>query len=453
MIRRNGFVREAVLVCLGTTMVLLVGIAVGRALVFLQAATLGYLVWHLFQIHQLWVWLRHPKTITPVRFAGIWREVFEGIEDRLRAGDARSKHKPRRRPKPKLNWVVKQFDKSVSGLSDAAVLLGQDDEVEWWNTPANKLLGIGRGDDRGKQVTHLFRHPEFIGRLRKEKNWHKPLEVPSPVDSNTWLTILVVPAGKNKRLLQARDSTRLHRLEQVRRDFVANVSHELRTPLTVINAYVETLLDRDDTKALPWYPILPKIHRQTERMEKIVGDLLLLSGLELAQKQPRQEHVLVAAMLEVIREEALALGTDLHHHIEIDAQPGLGIVGNSRELRSALSNLVFNAVRYTAASGKIILRWYRDDQGGYLLVRDTGIGIDARHLPRITERFYRVDAGRSRETGGTGLGLTIVKHVLAQHDAVLSIESVPGHGSDFTCHFPPARLFENGNQPPQGKIA
>nr|VFJ90128.1 MAG: two-component system, OmpR family, phosphate regulon sensor histidine kinase PhoR [Candidatus Kentron sp. H]VFJ91419.1 MAG: two-component system, OmpR family, phosphate regulon sensor histidine kinase PhoR [Candidatus Kentron sp. H]VFJ98117.1 MAG: two-component system, OmpR family, phosphate regulon sensor histidine kinase PhoR [Candidatus Kentron sp. H] len=450
VIWRNGLFREAVLISSGAIAIVFLGLGfwdlgLERVMAFMGVAALAYLAWHLVQLYRLRSWLRDPKTTipsgTPPRFVGIWREVLTDIEDRLRASRIQSgpKRKPKR--KPKLDWVVKRFNKSVSGLSDAAVLFGNDGKIEWWNAEAGRLLGIGRTDDRGRQIAHLIPYPAFIQRLRAQRHWRQPLEAPSPVDPGLWLTMWVVPAGKSRRLLQARDATRLHRLEQIRRDFVANVSHELRTPLTVINGYVETLLDRDDVKTLPWYPVLPKIHGQAERMGKIVEDLLLLSGLELARERPRREHVAVAAMLETIREEALALSTG--HHIDIDANAGLGIIGDARELRSAFSNLVFNAVRYTTPGGRITVRWRRDDEGGHLLVRDTGVGIEAEHLPRITERFYRVDTARSRETGGTGLGLTIVKHVLTQHNARLSIESTPGKGSDFTCHFPPARLFEN----------
>ncbi|VFM95274.1 MAG: PAS/PAC sensor signal transduction histidine kinase [Candidatus Kentron sp. G] len=444
---RNGIVREAVLVSSGAAVVFVLGLVFEKVMAFLYAATLGYLLWHLFQLYKLRAWLRGAGTITPsgtdpAGFVGIWREVFDGIEERLRESNAQSA----RRSRHKLNRVVKQFNKSMSGLTDALVLLDQNDEIHWWNATATELLGIGRNDDRGKRIGHLIRYPEFTGRLRTKEDWQQPLEAPSPVNPDIWLTILVVSAGENRRLVQARDSTRLHQLEQVRRDFVANVSHELRTPLTVIKGYVETLLDRGDAQALSWYPVLPRIHQQTERMEKLVEDLLLLSRLELGQEQPGEECICVADMLETIREEALALSAGSGHRMEIDIRSRLGIMGNPRQLHSAFSNLVFNAVRYTTAGGKITVRWSTGDGGGRLLVRDTGIGIEPRHLPRITERFYRIDTGRSRETGGTGLGLTIVKHVLTQHDAELSIESVPGKGSDFTCYFPPVRLFEDTNR-------
>jgi len=436
----NGLVREVIALSLGGLAAGLLGFFLGAVPVFLCAFTMAYLAWHLFQIHRLRRWLRDPRAGEPLG-VGIWREITEGLRGRLHAG-AGATRKGGRKGKPKLNWVVKKFNESVSGLSDAAVLLDQDDGIAWWNGPATCLLGIGRSDDRGKKITHLIRHPEFIGQLASQRRWPGPLEIPSPVDPDIRLTVLVVPAGKNKRLLQARDSTRVYRLEQTRRDFVANVSHELRTPLTVINGYVETLLERDDAKALPWYPVLSRIHQQTERMGKIVADLLLLSKLELRQGQPEREYVPVAALLEAIREEALTLSGDLGHEVEIRADAGLGIHGKPQELRSAFSNLMFNAVRYTPAGGKITVQWGRDEEGGRLLIRDTGIGIDARHLSRVTERFYRVDTGRSRETGGTGLGLTIVKHVLTRHDAALSIESTHGKGSDFICHFPAERLVE-----------
>nr|VFK79483.1 MAG: two-component system, OmpR family, phosphate regulon sensor histidine kinase PhoR [Candidatus Kentron sp. SD] len=428
----SGFFREIMVLLLCAMGLLSVGIWLGKIAEFLCLVALSYLGWHLLQLHKLRMWLHDPK-VSP-EFMGIWREVFEDMETQLRSIHAQSG----RKRKPKLDWIVKRFNKSVSLLPDAAILLGKEERIEWWNLTADRLFGLKK-DDKGLRITHLIRHPEFIRRLREEKIWQQPLEAPSPVDPDTWLTILILPIGKRKRLLQARDSTRLHRLEQIRRDFVANVSHELRTPLTVINGYTETLLDHDDIRELSWYPVLSGIHQQAERMGKIVEDLLLLSRLEMEERKPGQERVPVAAILEAIREDALILGNRAHR-ITITADPELEIMGNARELRSAFSNLIFNAVHYTASEGEIAVRWHGNNEGGHLLVRDTGIGIEARHLSRITERFYRVDTGRSRETGGTGLGLTIVKHVLTQHGAKLSIESAPGRGSIFACHFPPARL-------------
>nr|VFJ46856.1 MAG: PAS/PAC sensor signal transduction histidine kinase [Candidatus Kentron sp. FW]VFJ49268.1 MAG: PAS/PAC sensor signal transduction histidine kinase [Candidatus Kentron sp. FW] len=438
---KSGFFREIILVLPGAVAMFFLGVWFGKGVEFLCAATLAYLGWHFFQLYRLRTWLRDPK-VSPSGLKGIWREILADIESQLRSSHAQSG----RRRKPKLDWIVKRFNKSVSALPDAAILLGKDGEIEWWNLAAEQLFGLRKDYDRGKRVTHLIRHPELIRRLQEEKVWQRPLEIPSPVDSDIWLTVLVVPAGKSKRLLQARNSTKLHRLEQIRRDFVANVSHELRTPLTVINGYMETLLDHEDVKKFSWYPALSKVHQQAGRMGKIVEDLLLLSRLEMEQEHPNEEHVPVAAVLENIREDALVLSDRALHHITITAEPELEILGNAWELRSAFSNLIFNAVRYTGVEGEITVHWHGDDEGGHLSVRDTGIGIEPRHLPRITERFYRVDTGRSRETGGTGLGLSIVKHVLTQHGAKLSIESALGQGSVFTCHFPPARLFRrNGD--------
>jgi len=440
----NGLFQEITLIFLGAMGIFFAGFQFGMAMESLFVAALIYLVWHLFQLYRLRTWLHDPKVFLPPAFMGIWREVFEDMEVRLRSIQAQSV----RKRKPKLNWVVKRFNKSVSALPDAAILLGQEDEIEWWNSAADALFGLRKDADKGRRITHFIRHPEFIRKLREERTWRQPLEALSPVDPDTWLTIWVVPAGKSKRLLQARDSTRLHRLEQIRRDFVANVSHELRTPLTVINGYTETLLDRyDNTQELPWYPVLSKIHDQAERMGKIVEDLLLLSRLEVERKQHGQEHVPVTAILEAIREDALIVGGQAHR-ITVIADTELEIMGNAGELRSAFSNLIFNAVRYTEAGGEVTVRWYGDDQGGHLLVRDTGIGIQPKHLSRITERFYRVDTGRSRETGGTGLGLTIVKYVLMRHEAALSIESTHGQGSIFGCHFPPTRLLRPDAAPP-----
>lgn len=223
-------------------------------------------------------------------------------------------------------------------------------------------------------------------------------------------------------------------LDKMRQDFVANVSHELRTPLTVIHGYLETLLDQTDDDH-PWHEILMQMYQQSENMEKLVADLLLLARLETDQPTIDKAPVAVASMLKNICEEAKVLSGDKQHQFNLELDYELNISGQERELRSAFSNIIFNAVNYTPANGNITVKWYCDGNKIKLAVTDTGIGIEQKHIPRLTERFYRVDKARSRSKGGTGLGLAIIKHVLLRHHAQLQIESEVSKGSTFTCVF------------------
>jgi two-component system phosphate regulon sensor histidine kinase PhoR len=250
------------------------------------------------------------------------------------------------------------------------------------------------------------------------------------------LNVTLLPFGRRQRLLLARDISDLTRLEQVRRDFVANVSHELRTPLTVIHGYLE-LLDPEDVPELA--PVLGEMRAQSKRMGQIVEDLLTLSRLE-TQEHVTDERVAMAPLLATLRKEAEALSQG-RHKIVLESTAEADLLGSPKDLHSALSNLVSNAVRYTPAGGTITIRWQRSPEGAVYSVSDTGFGIPASHLSRLTERFYRVSSSRSRDSGGTGLGLSIVKHVLNLHQARLQIESTPGQGSTFSCHFGRERLL------------
>jgi two-component system phosphate regulon sensor histidine kinase PhoR len=319
------------------------------------------------------------------------------------------------------------------------VVLGEQGEIEWWNKAAESLLGVLRQRDYLQPITQLIQDPEFIHWFENSES-NVPLEIPSPVKESQWLTLHSGCTAKQKRLLQVRDTTRLHQLKQMRRDFVSNVSHELRTPLTVISGYIESLLDMDEIRNGPWHGMISQISNQSQRMQRIVDDLLMLSRLELNEERPLEEIVSIDALLKRIRADAVALSGDRQHRIEIEANPELGLIGNASDLRSAFSNLVFNAVRYTPPHGVIKMQWSATKEGASFIVSDTGIGIEAHHLPRLTERFYRVDVSRSRQNGGTGLGLAIVKHVLNRHDGELNIESEVGTGSTFSCRFPSKRV-------------
>jgi len=353
------------------------------------------------------------------------------VQDRFRR--ARSAWFKRQR---RLIRLLRRYHHSAMSVPDATVVLNRDYEIEWMNRAAQTLLGLAQRD-YGLRIDNLLRQPTFVGWLSNAP-LARPLELIAPGDESRNLSLRMEVYGEDRYLLIGRDVTALHRLQEVRQDFVANVSHELRTPLTVLSGYIETLIDMDEADDPGMTRIMHSMHQQSDRMRRIVEDLLLLSRLETST--PSDEHferVDMPQMLEGILVDAQILSGDDAHVFVNEIDPQLTLRAIPRELYSALSNLVFNAVKYTPAKGRITLRWYMSDDGAAVFeVEDTGIGIDRKHIPRLTERFYRVDVGRSRARGGTGLGLAIVKHVLLRHDASLHIESEPGRGSLFRVRFP-----------------
>lgn len=409
---------------------LLIGWGTGQWLLVLLLAATGVLVWDFVNLRRLEHWLRLTRKLDPPQSAGLWGEIFDGLHRMRRR--ARDRDKQRRS-------LVRNYRDSIRAMPDATVVLRSDFRIDWCNQAARQMLGLQWPRDEGQRISNIFRHPEFVAFLARYSREARSLSLPSPVDGRLWLEVRLIPYAKKRHLLLARDTTALRRLETVRSDFVANVSHELRTPLTVVYGVTETLEDE-----ISDYPELTRsvqlLREQAERMKHLVDDLLLLSRLETGDGPRAGDWVDVPAMLDGVVEEARLLSGDRHHQIDLDATPGLSLLGNERELRSAFANLVFNAVHYTPEGGRIHLRWFADSAGGYFEVADTGIGIAAQHIDRLTERFYRVDNGRSKSRGGTGLGLAIVKHVLMRHGAQLKIDSKPGEGSRFTCRFPTRSL-------------
>jgi two-component system phosphate regulon sensor histidine kinase PhoR len=325
--------------------------------------------------------------------------------------------------------------RAAGSLPDAIVLLDQDQHVRWFNHAAESLLGLRRPQDRGVILKEKLHNSELAGWL--EETSPEPLnDVSAPGAPSRHINVTLLPFGQRQRLLLARDISHMSRLEQIRRDFVANVSHELRTPLTVIHGYLE-LLDPEDVPHLA--PVLSEMRAQSKRMGQIVEDLLTLSRLE-TQDHVSEERVPMAPLLATLRKEAEALSQG-RHSITVENLANVDLLGSPKDLHSALSNLVSNAVRYTPTGGRITVRWERTAEGANYSVIDTGYGIPADHLSRLTERFYRVSSSRSRDSGGTGLGLSIVKHVLGLHQARLDVRSTPGQGSTFTCCFGRERLM------------
>lgn len=321
----------------------------------------------------------------------------------------------------------------AEALPDALIVLTHDLHLCWWNKAAEKFFLL-EGTTSVNHAFNLLENENFNDFLITGAPTH--VELPSPKVPSIMLSFSLLPYVENQRLLIAKDVTHTYLLENMRQDFIANVSHELRTPLTVLSGYIETLLnhEHDDTK--PWKKILSQMQSQSLRMEHLVQDLLLLSRLET--DQPDNTHwqkVAVSSLVKTICNDAKALSGD-KHQFHINLTEDLYVYGQVHELRSAFSNIIFNAVNYTPAQGHIYIDWYSKGDKAYLQVRDTGIGIEKKHIPRLTQRFYRIDKARSRAKGGTGLGLAIVKHVLIRHQGELIIESTVGKGSSFTCVFP-----------------
>ncbi|WP_027960580.1 phosphate regulon sensor histidine kinase PhoR [Halomonas halodenitrificans] len=394
------------------------------------AAALGvYLAYQLRQLHALHQWLTQPSLDKPLVGGGVWGELFDHLHRYQKVQEVTQR---------RLRDTLSRIKDSSEAMRDSVVMLDSHGYIEWWNSAAERMLGLQRIQGRRQHITRLLRDPHFEDYLQV-LDYREPLTLASPVDERRVLQYQITLYGNDERLLMARDITRLHRLEQVRRDFVANVSHELRTPLTVLTGYLE--IYQDMAEALP--PRLGRgvsqMQKQTARMQNLVNDLLLLSRLENNDRSGEDARLNLAGMLEAVRRDAEAL-SDSQQRITLDIHSSLDLMGCEQELQSAISNLAFNAVRYSGPGSRIVLRWRTLGDGACVEVEDDGEGIAAAHIPRLTERFYRIDKGRSTATGGTGLGLAIVKHVLLRHEARLEIDSRLGQGATFRCVFPRQRL-------------
>jgi len=411
----------------------LVGIAIlagfffGEPLAWVLGVFAAYLAWNLYHLYRLEEWLRIREGELPRDTMGMWGSIFAHLNRMRQRNRARKK---------RLAKVVKEFRKSTKALPDGGVVLSEDDEIVWLNSAAEAFLGLRR-EDRGRRIENFLRDPAFIEYMRERKFGHA-LRMNSPVDPEVRLSVEVVPYGKTQRLLLAKDITHEVRLEKVRRSFVANASHELRSPLTVVSGYLDALRDDQDLPET-WKEPVEEMGRQADRMQRIIEDLLALSRLEAAAPEAEWERVDVPGMLSVMKKEALARA-DRPETVDLALDTDRCLRGAESEIFSAFANLVGNALKYTPREGRVSIRWWLDGEEACLSVEDTGVGIPPEAIPRLTERFYRVDKGRDRARGGTGLGLAIVKHVLQRHGARLEVESEPGKGSRFTCRFPPDRV-------------
>ena len=406
---------------------LLLGLLSGQVFAALALALAGLGTWQFLELWRMHRWL-HGAGDRPRPRVGLLGDIEIQLE--------RVQRQARKRKK-RLRKVAQRFQQAAEASPDGAVILSEGGAIEWLNAAAARLLGLRQGRDHGQLVVNLLRLPDFTAWLER----HDPTEtyeMDSPPGEGQRLLLRVVPYGDNKRMLVIRDITRLHALEQMRRDFVANVSHELRSPLTVLVGYLEGM---GDDQALPERMRRPVtlMAQQSARMSRIVEDLLRLSRIERDPGAAPRNPLHLRDLVQSILRDAAAL-RPLQHEIEVDVSTELVLLGEYNEIYSAFSNLVFNAVQYTPPGGVIRIGWHASAQGARFEVSDSGPGIEEHHLPRLTERFYRVDKARSRELGGTGLGLAIVKHVLLRHDATLHVQSTLGEGSTFSCEFPPERI-------------
>lgn len=411
---------------------LVTGWITGYWLISVLVAVFSYLLWHLYQLKRLVDWLRRGANPNKAPdLTGAWEPVIRYIYH--------IQHRNRRR-KTRMRRLLARFEQIAIALPDGTLVLRANHEIDWASHMADRLLGIRYPQDAGQRVENLIRHPEFHSYM-KNGDFDEPLNIPSPIREDVELSIRIIPFGEGEYLMTARDISTFLRVQAMRRDFVANVSHELRTPLTVISGYLEAMLDDeslddDNRKALA------SIQQQSSRMKNIVQDLLELSRLESDADDLRDSEMHMPSLLSAMLSEMLHVAGSCNHRLFTEIDENLTVHGVEKQMNSLISNLVHNAIRHTPAGTEIRVKWFRNELSMAVLeVSDTGPGIEQEHLPRLTERFYRVDTGRARAVGGSGLGLSIVKHIVHRHEAQLRIDSEIGVGSRFSVIFPSDRTF------------
>lgn len=386
-----------------------------------------------YHLHRLYYWLsRDPESRPPEppESYGVWGDIYDGIY-RLQ--------KQERRSQAYLENIINKAQESSAALEIAVVMINKQGNLDWWNLAAEKFLGFRYPQDKNQSVTNLVRNPKFSDYFHTE-NYSETLKMEAPGDSRKILEFQIALFGEHERLMIVRDITQLQRLANMRKDFVANVSHELGTPITVIKGYLEAILDNKDSLDKRWHKPIEQMRQQSLRMENIVRDLLLLSSLETKNMPKKRDRINIGNLVHEIERDTAQMFIDKQHQFVIDCKENGTIQGKRNELYSAISNLIVNAAKYTPPKGTINVKTRFEGDRFLVEVRDNGIGIEAHHLPRLTERFYRVDGSRSTDSGGTGLGLAIVKHILMRHEGELLIESKYGKGSCFTCAFPVSRI-------------
>ncbi|MFD1382888.1 phosphate regulon sensor histidine kinase PhoR [Rhodanobacter aciditrophus] len=425
--------RKAILTWLsGLAAVLSIGLVIGYPLATTLLYVLGSLYWQLYQLYLFQSWLRRSGKSAPPESSGIWGEVFDAVY-RLQ--------KKQRKSKRRMRQALNRIENSTAALKEGVIMADSQGNLEWWNNSAGLLLGLMRPVDRGQPITNILRNPEFY-RYFSQKRFGEPLVIKSPSKEGVYLEVQTTLYDQNDHLIFVRDVTRLYLLEQMRKDFVANASHELKTPLTVIKGYLETLSMFKDSLPASMQRGVDSMSDQSQRMEHLIEDLLLLSRLETNDKREDHQWLNLNEICDTINKTAQPILSD-QHALTFSIPENSYIYGASNELYSAFSNLVVNAIKYSPNGGKIQVTWEKTEHSGVFSVEDQGLGIDPRYIPRLTERFFRVDKGRGSSTGGTGLGLAIVKHVLIHHNAKLQIRSQPSVGSTFSCFFPIDRVRQD----------
>jgi two-component system phosphate regulon sensor histidine kinase PhoR len=400
------------------------------AFLFMLAALLTVMAYRARQLFKLGQWLGDARIETIPEAGGIWDDVFSSLYKMV---------KQHNQTKQELAAELHHIEQATSALPEGVAILNAANRIEWCNPLAQQLFDLDPEQDIMQDITYLVRQPEFVEYLH-ESNFNAPLIMRPARRDDMILSIKLIPYGDEKRLLIIRDITQFERVEAMRRDFVANVSHEMRTPLTVVSGFLENLQDMPDLNKDSSRRALHLMAEQTRRMDNLVADLLTLSRLENEQSPLHEEPVDIKQLLSDVYQEGKLLSGE-HHPLQMEVTSEAKLLGNRDELQSAFGNLLSNAIRYTPEGGAIFLRWFEREGQPVFSVQDSGIGIAAQHIPRLTERFYRVDRSRSRETGGTGLGLAIVKHIAIRHQAKLEITSEEGKGSTFSLVFPVKRAL------------
>ena len=410
------------------------GLFAGNIFAGLSLGALICVVWQYRILKNIRRFLRDGDEQNPPDTPGVVNEIVREIEF------LRARHKQR---EEELTGSLSSFEEATEALPDAVIVMDAYGHVEWGNEKASEYLGIRCPRDRGQRLSHIFRQPELLDFLARadEGNPRRSLVIAAPVNPDISLEIRIARYAGSSLLLVAGNVTDIQRTNRMRKDFIANASHELRTPLTVISGYLEAIDHETEGLSLEWLPRIKQMRSQTRRMQNLIEDLLKLSRLESKPSADLNNEVDIVEMISVIHDEAQTLSGDQKHTFTTEIKPDLVVKGDRDGLYSAFSNIVFNAVQYTPSGGVIEIKWYRTGTGACLEVTDSGEGITAEHVPRVTERFYRVDKGRSREKGGTGLGLAIAKHVMVQHEAELKISSEPGNGTTVKCHLPVHRVI------------
>ena len=408
----------------------LIGFGVGY---FWSCVFIAFVVFFALQLRSLYLvndWISNRPYDVPPNLNGIWGALLFNV---YRA------QRQERIVQAEMVGLIDRAQSSLVALAEAVVLIDDQHQIEWWNPAAEKLLGISPLN-RGRNLLAILRQPNFIEYFKHSDQAPDGIRLQVKMDEDRYVQVKLTRFGGESRLLVAYDITRMHNLEQMRKDFVDNISHELRTPLTVLSGYIETFTDQDDITPR-WKRAFTQMQSQTKRMNALVNDLLLLSDLENNKKVGKNQIIDMANLMNQIFDDARAYNLDYGHTLNLDIDSHCDLIGSDMEIASAFSNLITNAIKYTPKGGIITIGWHEDGDHAYFTVQDNGIGINPKHLPRLTERFYRVDSARSRQTGGTGLGLAIVKHVLMQHGAYLEISSKENEGSTFTAVFPKERLY------------